>query len=426
MKNTSDKKSFYKSTIPNDWTSPEFGKVFSFIKSFSFSREHLTSERSTDEIRNIHYGDIHATYEDEILDFDLEERVPYLLDGFISKESFDDENFPSLKDGDLIIADASEDLEGLCDCIELRNIKGRKVLSGLHTFATRAENKKIAFGFRAYILRNGQVIRELRRIATGISVYSISKSNLEKVKIPLPPLHEQKAIARILSLMDTAISKNNSLIAKKELQKKWLMQNLLTGRKRLKGFEKRWDKLGAGKIFKSISIKGFENEELLSATQDKGIIPRTMLEGRVTMPNGTTAGYKLVEPGDFIISLRSFQGGLEYSYYRGIVSPAYIVLKPKMEINNEFYKQYYKSYEFIGRLATAVIGIRDGKQISYDDFCLVKIPYPLVDEQIAIGKILKAADKEIQFLKAKSEKLKEKKKWLMQVLLTGKLRLRKR
>lgn len=202
------------------------------------------------------------------------------------------------------------------------------------------------------------------------------------------------------------------------------MQNLLTGKNRLRGFGGEWKKLGAGEIFKSITVKGFEDEELLSATQDRGIIPRTMLEGRVTMPEGTTAGYKLVEPGDFVISLRSFQGGLEYSYYRGIVSPAYIVLKPKKKIDEEFYKQYYKSYEFIGRLATAVIGIRDGKQISYDDFCAVKIPYASIEEQTAIARVLQAADKEIQLLKTKTEKLSEQKKGMMQVLLTGKKRLK--
>ena len=204
------------------------------------------------------------------------------------------------------------------------------------------------------------------------------------------------------------------------------MQQLLTGKKRLKGFEgKKWKKESAGEVFKSISIKGFEQEELLSATQDRGIIPRTMLQGRVTMPEGTTAGYKLVEAGDFVISLRSFQGGLEYSYYRGIVSPAYIVLKPKKKIDDEFYKQYYKSSEFIGRLAIAVIGIRDGKQISYDDFCTVKIPYPSYEEQTAISQILQTADKELQLLKAKSEALRAQKKGMMQQLLTGKKRLTK-
>jgi type I restriction enzyme S subunit len=148
-----------------------------------------------------------------------------------------------------------------------------------------------------------------------------------------------------------------------------------------------------------------------------------MLEGRVTMPNGTTSGYKLVEPGDFVISLRSFQGGIEYSYYRGIVSPAYTVIKPRLKINEEFYKQYYKSYDFIGHLSIAVIGIRDGKQISYDDFCTVDIPYPSFEEQTAIAQVLQSVDKDIQLLKTKTEKLREQKKGMMQILLTGKKRL---
>ncbi len=225
--------------------------------------------------------------------------------------------------------------------------------------------------------------------------------------------------------MDRAINKNNSLIAQKELQKKWLMQNLLTGKKRLKGFEKaKWQRSGAGEIFRSVSKKGFSDEELLSATQDRGMIPRTMLESRVTMPTSGTEGFKLVEKGDFIISLRSFQGGLEYSYYRGLVSPAYTVLKPKKKINDEFYKSYFKSYDFIGHLATAVIGIRDGKQISYEDFCFVRIPFPSIDEQTAIAEVLQAADKEIQLLKSKTEKLRDEKRGLMQQLLTGKKRVK--
>ncbi len=263
-----------------------------------------------------------------------------------------------------------------------------------------------------------------KELAKGNMIPGLTRSDILTSKILSPPLPEQKAIAHVLGLMDSAININNQLIAKKELQKKWLMQNLLTGKKRLKGFGGENNKLGAGEIFKSVSVKGFMNEELLSATQDKGIIPRSLLEGRVTMPTNGTESYKLVEPGDFVVSLRSFQGGLEYSYYKGIVSPAYTILKPKKKIDNEFYKQYFKSNDFIGHLAIAVIGIRDGKQISYDDFCTVRIPYPSPDEQTAIARVLKAADKEIQLLKAKTEKLREQKKGLMQVLLTGKKRIK--
>lgn len=247
---------------------------------------------------------------------------------------------------------------------------------------------------------------------------------LKAIQIPTPPIEQQKRIVSILELWDTAIEKQTALIEKLNLRKRGLMQQLLTGKERLEGFSGEWKRVKAGEIFKSISVKGNGSEVLLSATQEHGVIPRDQLEGRVTMPTGDTNSFKLVEVGDFVISLRSFQGGLEYSEHRGIVSPAYTVLKPIVEIDKSFYRYYFKSAEFIGHLAIAVIGIRDGKQISYDDFCFVKIPYPNIEEQKAISSILLQADIEIELANKKLARLQEEKRGLMQVLLTGKKRVK--
>ncbi len=264
----------------------------------------------------------------------------------------------------------------------------------------------------------------IKQIAGEQAVPIINKSTFENYKVLCPPFEEQKGIAKILSLWDTAIAKQTALIEKLTLRKRGLMQQLLTGKKRLKGFEGEWKRIKAGEIFKSISVKGNGSEVLLSATQEHGVIPRDQLEGRVTMPTGNTNSFKLVEVGDFVISLRSFQGGLEYSEHRGIVSPAYTVLKPIVEIDKSFYRYYFKSAEFIGHLAIAVIGIRDGKQISYEDFCFVKIPYPNIKEQKAISSVLLQADKEIEIQKQKLAAMQAQKKGLMQVLLTGKKRIK--
>ena len=86
-----DTKPFYNSFIPNDWNTPVFGSIFTFLKTFSFSREQLTNEKTVDEIRNIHYGDIHATYENEILNLEIEKTIPYLLDEIIDKSKFEEE-----------------------------------------------------------------------------------------------------------------------------------------------------------------------------------------------------------------------------------------------------------------------------------------------------------------------------------------------
>jgi len=376
---------FYNTTIPSDWEVTELGNIFK-----------LTSGKTKPTVlyENILDENIYPVYGGNG------------IMGFPSEYNCEGEK--------IIIGRVGE----YCGITRFLNELCWITDNALYTkeFLTEIDIK-----FLAYKLQNEDISK--LRSKGGQPLVSQTPIYIHRIILP-KSLSEQRAIAHILGLVDTTIDLNNQLIAQKELRKKWLMQNLLTGKKRLKGFEGEWKKLGAGEVFKSIIVKGFEDEELLSATQDRGIIPRTMLEGRVTMPDGTTAGYKLVEPGDFVISLRSFQGGLEYSYYRGIVSPAYIVLKPRKKINDEFYKQYYKSHEFIGRLATAVIGIRDGKQISYDDYCLVKIPFPSYEEQTAIALVLQAADKEIQLLKAKTEKMREQKKGMMQVLLTGKKRLK--
>lgn len=277
--------------------------------------------------------------------------------------------------------------------------------------------------FMNYYFNSYMALKQLKKYATGTtSVAAIYTRDLEQMKFLLPPISEQQKIAEILSTWDKATEKQTALIEKLELRKRGLMQQLLTGKKQLTNSTS-WQMTKAGSLFKNVSNKGFENEKLLSATQENGVIPRDMLEGRVTMPSGETKSFKLVEIGDFVISLRSFQGGIEYSYYRGVVSPAYTVLKPKKEICNEYYKQYFKSCDFISRLAVAVIGIRDGKQISYDDFCFIKIPSPSLVQQIEIANILIAADKEIDLARIKLSTLRTQKNGLMQQFLTGKKRI---
>ena len=259
---------------------------------------------------------------------------------------------------------------------------------------------------------------ELIRKACGSTFLEISKKDIDNLKVLLPPLAEQEKIAEILGTWDEAIEKLSSLIEQKKFLKKGLMQKLFLDLKNVSF--KRFDE-----VFTDYSDKNHSDYPLLSATQDLGVIPRTMLDGRVMSPEGSLAGYKLVQKGDFVISLRSFQGGLEYSSYYGIISPAYTVLKPKMNISRQFYKYFFKSYEFVNKyLSIAVIGIRDGKQISYPDLKSVKIPYPNLFNQQAIADVLTKADEEIDLLNKKLILFKEQKKGLMQQLLTGQIRVK--
>lgn len=254
--------------------------------------------------------------------------------------------------------------------------------------------------------------------ATSATINQITSKDLDLLLLTFPKIKEQEQIVEILSVWDEGIETLEKLIEQKEVSKKAIMQKLFLEKES-------WKMIRFDKIFKDFCKKNCPEERLLSATQENGVIPRDMLSGKVMSPEGSLEGYKLIEAGDFVISLRSFQGGLEYSKYRGILSPAYTVLKNIINIDKDFYRHFFKSYKFIEKyLSISVIGIRDGKQISYSDLSSVKIPYPPLEEQEKIGKILNCYDEEIQILNSKLEKLKEQKKGLMQKLLTGQIRVK--
>ena len=211
-----------------EWSTPIINEVFNFIKTTSFSRAQLNYS-DKNQIYYIHYGDIHSKYKKPILDLEETQEIPKLNSDIKLPNSIQ-----YLKNGDVIIADASEDYNGVGKAIELQNVNEKKVISGLHTFALRDKKDLTTSGFRAYIFKNPLVKKALKTIATGSKVYGISKGNVQKFQIVLPSIEEQKKIASVLSNFDTEIEK---LITHKESliqQKQGLMQQLLSGEKRVK------------------------------------------------------------------------------------------------------------------------------------------------------------------------------------------------
>ncbi|WP_345881403.1 restriction endonuclease subunit S [Shewanella algae] len=342
----------------------------------------------------------------------------------ITQEKADSLGKHVLKDGDLLFS-----RRGDVSRFALIDSDSEGALCGTGCLKARP-NSQHSSKFLAYFIQKESVKKWLEQNAVGQTMPNMNTEILGELPlIAASSKEEEEKIAQILSTWDKAITTTEQLLANSQQQKKALMQQLLTGKKRLLDkngvrFSGEWVWLKASELFKTVSKKNnAESEDLLAVTQDQGVLPRALLERRVVMPEGTTQSYKLVVPGNFIISLRSFQGGLEYSTYRGLVSPAYTVLAPIKSIDDGFYKQYYKSYDFIGHLAVAVIGIRDGKQISYEDFSFLKLPYPSIEEQQKIAAVLSIADQEISALQQKLDVLKQEKKALMQQLLTGKRRV---
>jgi type I restriction enzyme S subunit len=247
-----------------------------------------------------------------------------------------------------------------------------------------------------------------------------NSTQLRQFPTLIPPLPEQRKIAAILTTWDEALEKLDALIAAQERRKRGLMQRLLKAHRNSNKRASHVAECKASELFTNRSERNTTSLEVLSVTQDQGVLARKSLERRITHDESNVESYKVVHKGDFIISLRSFQGGLEYSGLNGAISPAYHVIRPIKEIDHAFFRHYFKSHEFISRLAVATIGIRDGKQISFTDFGFIKLPFLPLETQQRIGIILDTADAEIHLLRAQREALDRQKRGLMQRLLTGK------
>lgn len=176
-----------------------------------------------------------------------------------------------------------------------------------------------------------------------------------------------------------------------------------------------------GEIFDQVSNKDHNSDlPVLAITQEHGAIPRSLIDYHVSVADKSVEGYKVVEVGDFIISLRSFQGGIEYSRYKGICSPAYVILRLVPGYSADYFRHFLKTDRFIGQLTKNLEGMRDGKMVSYKQFSELKLPTPSQKEQQKIADCLSSLDELIAAETQKLDALKTHKKALMQQLFPRK------
>ena len=255
----------------------------------------------------------------------------------------------------------------------------------------------------------------------------ISQTMINPISLPLPPLSEQKRIAEVLSTWDQAIQLTEQLIRQKEQRKKWLMQNLLTGKMRLKGFSGESQFRVLGKFITEVSDrnKNGEIKNVLSVTNSKGFINQAEQFER-EVASADVSNYKIVRKGQFAYNpSRVNVGSLDLlrKFDIGILSPMYVVFETDQKnLIPEYLFYLLKTNWFYGHIPMFVQGsVRDS--LSFDGLCGMKFFIPSIEEQTAIAEVLQTAEKEIELRKAKAEKLKEQKKGLMQQFLTGKKRL---
>lgn len=286
-------------------------------------------------------------------------------------------------------------------------------------FRPKSNLLNLDFLLFSFLTRRGKVLLELASPGGAGRNKTLGQEEFDRTKLNLPGVEEQKKIAGLLS----AVYERIRLLARKEEllleYKKGVMQQIFEQKTRFKDENGNdfpaWEELRGREVFRSYSSKDHDGTlPILAASQERGMVFRDDIGIRIQSTDESINSYKVVEPGDFVISLRSFQGGLEYSRFKGICSPAYTILKPRIKINDDFFRFYFKKEDFIERLSKTVVGIRDGKQISYEAFGGLKLKVPSLAEQAKIAGFLIAVDKKVELVSQQLEEAKTFKNGLLQ------------
>ena len=396
-----------------DWEQRKLGDIFIYLRNNTLSREELNDEDGF--AQSIHYGDVLIKY-GECLNVS-KGLLPYI----------DNKNIVNkfkkfyIQNGDVIIADTAED-ETVGKCIEISGIVDHNIISGLHTIPLRPVNK-FAYGYLGFYLNSNSYHNQLKPLMQGIKVRSISKNLLKTTTLNYPSnTQEQKIIGIYFDALNHLITLHQRKFEKLKIIKKSMLENLFpqngekTPKIRFSGFTKDWEQRKLGEVFEEYSEKNRSELPPLTIIQGGGTIRRDESDRALQYDKGSLSNYKVVNKGDFIVHLRSFEGGLEKANSTGIVSPAYHTLSGE-NTDTTFYYAYFRSRKFIeSDLKPHVYGIRDGRSIDIEGMKTINIPYTIFDEQRRIGKFIDLIDHLITLHQRKFEKLKIIKKSMLENL----------
>lgn len=466
--------------LPQDWEVVRLGEVMDFLKTYQNPRSDLNDY---DDIHYVHYGEIHTKYQ-HFIDFNR---------AVLPKINQKNLKMPLslLQNGDVIVVDASEDIIDIAKSVEIQNLDSviaeslrgsatneaihkRKIqaVAGLHTFLLRDRGQYFANNYKGYILYNQDVRRNIQRLATGISVFAISKTNLSNILIPLPPIKEQEKIAQILNTWDSYIDNLEKLIEAKQRHKKGLMQRLLTppqedltgglprslttfrndglalplGGKhneaiqnldsktldchdlqsksrndiqalRFKEFSGTWQEVKLGEVFSEYTFFNLKSYPQYTIGKN-GIKP--FFDTRHTIEK-----HKTFALFDLIIGIGIDEVNVNIGVNFGSCSPIYNTYKIITELLNPYFAYYYIKIG-LRRIQNKITKKSTRREFEFDkkEFLKHSIFIPTLQEQEKIARVLSLCDEEMQTLKKMLEYRKKQKRGLMQNLLSGKVRVK--
>ncbi|MDY5050591.1 MAG: restriction endonuclease subunit S [Candidatus Mucispirillum faecigallinarum] len=397
--------------IPDGWEVKKLGEIGNFFKGKGIKKDELCNNG----LPCIIYGQIYTSYEfytDKFISFIPTNLKPYTTE---------------IYKNDILFAGSGETKEEIGKSIAYI---GKEFAYAGGDIIILRQNKVQSLFITYYLNSMGR--KQLNRLGQGDSVVHIYKSTLENVKIPVPPLDEQKKIADILSLWDKAIQQTKELIAYKETQKKGLMQNLLTGKKRLHGFNDEWKTTKLGEVAEFISGYSFSSDDFTNSGLALIKISNINNE-KIEIDNNTSylpLNYEdkynkfIIRYNDILIAMSGATTGKMGVYNlkdTALLNQRVGIIRAKAN-NNQIFLIYILKIYSNKMLEMAYGGAQPN--ISFNDIYKIKIKIPnSIDEQKAIADILSKADEEINLLNKQLDLYTEQKKGLMQNLLTGKVRV---
>ena len=419
--------------IPSHWNIARFHDVFRFSKGLNITKENLQD----DGIPCVSYGEIHSKY-----GFEIDPKVHPLK---CVDVKFLDKNAKSLLSrGDFIFADTSEDFDGSGNFTYLKT--DEKIFAGYHTLIARMKNKQHE-RYLAYVLESMGFRLQVRRAVKGVKVFSITQNILKGTKVWFASEQEQILIAKYLdkktAQLDEVIAIKEQQISLLKERKQIIIQKSVTqgldpnvpmkssGVDWIGEVPDHWEVRRSKFLFTQRKEKAWKDDVQLSATQAYGVIPQEQYEqlsGKsVVKIQFHLDKRKHVEKDDFVISMRSFQGGLERAWARGCIRSSYVILKSLEEIEPAFYGYLLKLPTYIKALQQTASFIRDGQDLNFDNFSQVDLFIPPIKEQVEIANYIdtftKSADETVVLLGQQIEKLKEYKTSLINSVVTGKIKI---
>ncbi|MEC4034313.1 restriction endonuclease subunit S [Myroides odoratimimus] len=399
-----------------EWERKKLGEVMDFKVTNSFSRENLNYEIGT--VKNIHYGDIHTKFQ-TLFDIQKEE-VPFVNEE-INLNRISEDNY--CKEGDIIFADASEDLNDVGKSTEIINVNNEKLLSGLHTLLARPKSNTFYLGFKGYLFKSNSIRTQIQKESQGSKVLSINVGRISKVELSFPNIKEQEKIASFLSLIDERISTQNKIIEELKLLKITISKKLFSRQLRFKNGNNEnyidWNTKKLGEVTTLVNKRNKNNEKLpvYSINNKLGFVPQSeQFEGVDSEDRGYDIKlYKIIDTNTFAYNpARINVGSIGYSenLENIIISSLYVCFKTDNTVNDNFLYQYLKT-DFFNRevLRNVEGGVRD--YLFYDNFARIKFGLPCIEEQKKIADYLSSIDSKIDIESQLLHKFEKQKRYLL-------------